>query len=200
MLGGLALLVALSLPGCGSKPAPPAPSEAPSEARTAPEGASADVVQQQIWDRTFAVRWSDGDAAFLSSEGDGTRLELKLLRHVQPEHAEAIIADKIGMFESVFREFRTGYPGQVTRYIECPERFRPQYAERAVEGGLLRYFTGFANANFVAGACAEDLVRYRMLHGHLYCDSQTMVDVDFFSEPDDSGAVENLLNRIDCEL
>lgn len=156
--------------------------------------------QVDVWGYPFTVRWSDGEAQVLAAEDVGARFELRLLTEIPAEHAEAIIDEKIDMFESVFNEFRTGYPGQVTRFIECPEQFKPRYAEKALEGGKLRYFEGYANSNFVVGACAEDLIRYRVLHGHLYCKSGTMVDVDLYGEPDDSTLTDQLLQRIDCDI
>jgi hypothetical protein len=181
---------ALILAACGvdQPPAEPGPS-----AVEAPE-------LRQVWGRDLTVRFGDSEAAFLVGDVEGERLELQLLRGVPAAHAEAIIAEKNGVFESLFREFRTGYPGQVTKHIACPERYLPHYAERAIPGGLFRYWQGYANANRVAGACAEDLVHYRLLHGHLYCDSGVMVDVDLYTELHDEGANQRLLNRMDCEL
>jgi hypothetical protein len=155
---------------------------------------------RRIWGRELTVRSGDHEAAFLVGEADGERLELQVLRGVPAAHAEAIIAEKKGMFESLFREFSTGYPGQVTKHISCPDRYRPQYAEDEFPGGIFRYWLGYANANRVAGACAEDLVHYRLLHGFLYCSSGVMVDVDLYTGLDDEDTFQRLLDHMDCEI
>ena len=186
----LAAAVAVCLTACGvdqppSVPATPTP--------PVPE-------QRRIWDRDMTVRSGDDDAAFLVGEALGERLELQIIRGVPAAHAEAIIAEKMGKFDSLFRQFNTGYPGQVTKHISCPDRYRPQYAEDDVPGGLFRYWLGYANANRVAGACAEDLVHYRLLHGHLYCSSGVMVDVDLYTGLDDDASPRHLIDRMDCML
>ncbi len=181
------LLLTLLL-ACSTPPEPPA---AP------PPEPTAQVMR--VWDRELTVRFSDEQSAFLVGSGP-EHLELQLLRDVPAAHAEAIIGEKVSMFGSLFEAFRTGYPGQVTKHISCPERYRPSYAEREVPGGRIRYWLGYANTNRVAGACAEDLVHYRLLHGHLYCDSGVMVDVDLFAPLDDPAAPQRLLDRVDCEI
>lgn len=152
-----------------------------------------------LWGYEFVERFAhEGISSFTYRDGD-ERVDLTLMRDVSPEVAAAFIEDEIDLFDSLFTLKRTDYPGQTTRYIECPPELRPRYGEVALDGNTFRYFRAFANANFVAGVSAPDLAVYRLLKGYLPCHETGVVFViEHFSplEGEDLGAA--LLDRLGC--
>ena len=91
------------------------------------------------------------------------------------------------------------YPGQHSRLIECPEKYKPRYLERKIPSGSLSYFLGFANKNKVAGACSDDLISYKHLYGMLYCKStQTINEIEYFTLIT-SNLTDSFVERVSCE-
>lgn len=122
-----------------------------------------------IWGYEFVEVFAHQGISSLTYSDADERIELSVIRDVTPEVAATFIDDEISLFDSLFTLKRTGYPGQTTRYIECPPELRPRYGETVLAGNSFRYFRAFANANFVAGVSAPDLVVYRLLKGYLFC-------------------------------
>jgi len=115
------------------------------------------------------------------------------------ETAHAFVENQMSLFRSVFDPKRVSYPGQYSRAIECPEKFKPQYMERNQPNGLLYYFLGFANNNKAPGACSDDLISYRHLYGLIYCESQKIVvEINYFSAID-SNLYTRFLRNVSCD-
>ncbi len=138
---------------------------------------------------------------FLKFSDEGERLELKIVKNIEGEVANELISNNIVMFESIFELKRTGYPGQHTKYIECPEKFKPKYFEKYIAGDTFKYFIGFSNSNFVAGACSDDLVKYKSVYGFMYCNStKTMIELDYFTSPNSTDKINAFIQKINCEI
>ncbi len=140
----------------------------------------------------------EGISSYTYSNAD-ERIDLTVIRDVSPDVAADFIEDEIRLFDSLFTLKRTGYPGQVTRYIECPPELRPVYGEADLGGNIFRYFRAFANANFVAGVSAPDLAVYRLLKGYLPCRELGIVfEIKHFCplEGEDLGSA--FLERLGC--
>jgi hypothetical protein len=156
---------------------------------------------KQIWGNEFSVKFRDEDVSFLEYQKNGERIDLTLIDNIDKTVAEEFIDDKISLFKSMFQRQRTGYPGQQTVYIECPEKFKPKYSEKQVSGGYFKYFTGFANANFVAGAPAEDLVKYHHIYGLLYCHSQKCVlEIRYFIPLEKEMKKDLFIKGVNCDI
>ncbi len=113
--------------------------------------------------------------------------------------AHTFIANRLSLFQSVFEPKRVSYPGQHSRLIECPEKYKPRYLERKIPSGSLSYFLGFANKNKVAGACSDDLIFSKHLYGMLYCKStQTIIEIEYFT-PITSNLTDSFVERVSCE-
>jgi hypothetical protein len=181
---GIAAVVALLALGCGGTAKP---SAAPAAGGTT------------LWGYEFVELFTDRGISTLTHRVGHERIDVTLIRDVSPEVAADYIDDEVTVFESLFTLKRTGYPGQTTRYIECPPEMRPRYGEKPVGDDTLRYFHGFANANFVAGVAARDLAAYRLIKGYLPCrELRAVFEIEHFSplEGDDLGAA--FLDRLGC--
>jgi hypothetical protein len=167
-------------------------------ASACPPGAASNP-STTIWGYEFVELFAHQGISSLTHRDDMERIDLTVIRDVAPEVASAFIDDEISLFDSLFTLKRTGYPGQITRYIECPPELRPQYGEGLVDGNTIRYFRAFANANFVAGVPTLDLAAYRLLKGYLFCrELGVVLEIEHFSpmEGDDLGAA--FLDRLAC--
>lgn len=154
-----------------------------------------------IWGYPFAVDLESGAVTFLRHVSADDRIELSVTRDVGPEVAAELVAGRVGMYESVFARRPTGYPGQHTRYVELPERFRPRRFRETRPGGSFEYFVAFATANFVHGAGADDLAAYRSLYGLAYCEGRrTLVEIDYFTGTDDEERIQGFVARVTCDL
>jgi hypothetical protein len=144
---------------------------------------------------------SEDKIIFLDYNKNDERIELSITNNIDKKFADEFISDKIVLFNSLFQLRRVSYPGQHTKYIECPDKFRPEYFEKKVRDGELKYFIGFSNSNFVAGACSDDLVVYKSIHGFLYCNNKSiMIELDYFTELNQSDNIYEFIQRIDCEI
>lgn len=154
-----------------------------------------------MWGYEFTEKYAEGDSLFLEYNKDGEKIELHIAKNVDSKVANEIISDEILLFESLFKPQRPGYPGQHTTYIECPPEFKPQYFEKELDGGYLKYFIAFANANYVAGASSADLVKYKAVYGFLYSQPErTVIEIDYFVPLQQSAKISTFLQRINCAL
>lgn len=140
------------------------------------------------------------DAQALRLDSRRLFVEVSIVRGVAPELQQQIVNEKVELFESVFRTVRTGYPGQLTTRIVCPEGYAPTYEEREVPGGTARFHRAWANQNGAIGACTEDTAVYRAASGHLLCTSGALVQWSARVPADDSEGLGRLLERLDCAL
>ncbi len=164
-----------------------------------PIGAHSDT--SEIWGREFSEKFTHEKVTLLRFEAEQQRIDLTVVREVGPHVAEEMILEKIALFESTFVPARTGYPGQHTRQIEYPEKYRPKRFEKDLGGGHLTWFTGYANANFVHGASSEDLVAFRALYGLLHCPGRrVLVEIDFFAEPGREDTLSRFVADLTCDF
>jgi hypothetical protein len=154
-----------------------------------------------IWNYNFEIISENEDYSFLRYENQNERIDLKKFVDVSEPAASKITKDKVLMFKSLFEIQRTGYPGQQTTYIECPEKFKPSYYEINITNGWFNYFIGYANSNYVSGACSDDLIKYHNVYGFLYCeDKKTLIEIQHFSDISDTDKKELFLSKIDCSF
>ena len=185
----LAVFLAIAAAACGRRD--PAASDPP----------VAETESVEIWGLPFTRVFTHENISLLRHDTEGQRVDLTVAREVGPEVARKMIQDKIALFESTFGPARTGYPGQHTRRIEYPERFKPERFERALDCGQLSCFAGYANANFVHGASSDDLAVYRSLYGLLHCpDHRLLVEIDFFAGLDQTERMSRFVAGVSCEI
>ena len=150
---------------------------------------------------TFSESSLKFDTLFLDYDQDGEKIELRVMWDVEKEFAEEIISNKVLLFKTLFEPHKTGYTGQYTRYIECPQEFKPTLHSEELDGGSLEYFKSFANSNHVAGVCAKDLIQYLSVHGYLYCDrGKSMIEFSYFTDLDKESNREGFIEKISCDL
>lgn len=126
-------------------------------------------------------------------------IQLKMYQVKSDETAHFFISNRFSLFKSVFEPKRVSYPGQFSRAIDCPEKYKPKYFEQNKSKGSLGYFLGYANSNKVAGACSDDLIAYKHFYGMLYCTStQTIIEIEYFTNLD-SNSTNQFIDRISCE-
>ena len=155
----------------------------------------------RLWGYVFKTKYSKGNIFFLEHNLSGERINCKLIKNIEREAGQEIVSDKIAMFKSLFETQRTGYPGQHTKYIECPQEFKPKFLVKNFKDGYLKYFLGFANSNYVSGACSQDLIKYNSIYGFLYCDSKdTMIEIDYFVPLGKENRIKDFISKINCEF
>lgn len=149
----------------------------------------------------FDQKFAHGSTVLLRHQAGGERIDLTLTRDVSPAVAARMILERSALFESTFVPAKPGYPGQHTRSVEYPERFKPRRIERELEGGQLLYFLGFATANHVHGASSEDLAVHRSLYGLLHCRERAiLVEIDYFTGLDQEERLQSFVERLGCDL
>ena len=156
--------------------------------------------QRTVWGEQLDVVFEHDSSEALRLDSRRLFVEISIVRGVAPELQQRIVDEKVELFESVFRNVRTGYPGQLTTRIVCPERYAPTYEEREVPGGRARFHRAWANQNGAIGACTQDTAVYRAASGHLLCASGALVQWSARVAPDDQESLGRLLDRLDCGL
>tara|TARA_Y100000310_G_C20694121_1_gene824251 strand:- start:3625 stop:4107 length:483 start_codon:yes stop_codon:yes gene_type:complete len=154
-------------------------------------------VEQNIWGYDLEKN-SLGDGLIYFFESDIERLSLTFFDTMDYELAAEFIDESSTLFESLFEEQRVGYAGQHTRFISCPEEYKPLAFSQNISQGKITYFISYANSNFVAGVCVDDLIMYKSVHGWIYCDlSRKLIQVDYFISKDLD--VNTFIEKITCE-
>ncbi|MFC2162128.1 sulfatase [Candidatus Altiarchaeota archaeon] len=145
------------------------------------------------------VIYSDNNTLFLSGKKGSQVVDVKAIAGLDENTAECVIRDSFTLFNSQFRPQRTGYPGQHTRYIECPAELKPEYHEKVLPDGSFKYLLAYANSNRIHGACSEDLISYRSVFGFLYCrDTRSLIEVNYYGNTEDPGQLEAFLSQVSC--
>jgi len=157
------------------------------------------VTVQNIFGYPFKIITNWGKSNYYEYINSDEIIQLKTFPVKSDETAHAFIDNRLSMFKSVFEPKRVSYPGQYTRTIECPEKYKPKYFERNTSKYSLSYFLGYANYNKVAGACSDDLIVYKHLYGMLYCRStQTIIEIEYFTNLT-SNSTAQFIDRILCQ-
>ncbi|MFC2162126.1 sulfatase [Candidatus Altiarchaeota archaeon] len=143
--------------------------------------------------------YSGNNTLFLSSKEGGRVVELKVVLGLDESSASGVADDSLSLFKSQFEPTRTGYPGQHTRFIECPDDLKPVYHESGSQDSLFKYFLTYANSNLVHGVCSTDLIRYKSIFGFLYCrDTGMLIEVNYYRGPDDPNRLAEFLDDVSC--
>jgi len=157
------------------------------------------VTTQNVFGYPFNVVTNWGNSKYYEYISSNEIIQLKTFPVKSDETAHTFIANRLSLFKSVFEPKRVSYPGQYSRSIECPEKYKPKYFEGNTSKGSLSYFLGYANSNKVAGACSDDLIAYKHLYGMLYCIStQTIIEIEYFTNLT-SNSTAQFIERISCE-
>ncbi len=157
------------------------------------------LTTQNVFGYPFKVFTNWGKSNYYEYISSNEIILLKTFPAKSDDTANTFIANRLSLFQSVFEPKRVSYPGQHSRSIECPEKYKPRYLERKTTKGSLSYFLGYANKNKVAGACSDDLISYKHLYGMLYCKStQTIIEIEYFT-PINSNRTNSFVERISCE-
>lgn len=109
------------------------------------------------------------------------------------------IDEQSKLFYSIFEPQRVSYPGPTTKNIICPEEFLP-LKTIVDQDSYMVYYVGFANANYIWGACSKDSVVYESLHLFLYCENkQSLFVVDYFVPYNRTSELNKFVEGISCE-
>ena len=157
------------------------------------------VTTKNIFGYPFKIVTNWGKSNYFEYINSDEIIQLKTFPVKSDETAHAFIDNRLSMFQSVFEPKRVSYPGQYSRTIECPEKYKPKYFEHNTSKDSLSYFLGYANSNKVAGACSDDLIVYKHLYGMLYCRStQTIIEIEYFTNLT-SNSTAQFIDRILCQ-
>jgi hypothetical protein len=145
-------------------------------------GCAAKNESKELFGYSFNVARPSPNQAYLDYDDGMETVQLKIISNVSQDVAERIIGDRIAMFQSIFQPKRVDYPGQYTKTIECPEQFKPKYFSVNGTDYQIKYFLGYANSNKVAGACSDDLIKYRHVYGFMYCSApKKLAEIEYYS-------------------
>lgn len=156
--------------------------------------------KETLWGREFSRSEDTESIYYLDFQSRSERIEITVITEIGRQMAEQMIAEKVFLFGSLFERQRVGYPGQHTEYIECPPEFKPAYNERSVDGGMLRYFRGFASSRFAFGACDEESASYAAVNAYLHCsDAMILYDINYFALNRSEDDAQAFANELTCE-
>jgi hypothetical protein len=156
--------------------------------------------ERTLWGEQLELVFHNEESEALRLNSRRLFVEISIVRGVDPELQQRIVTEKLKLFESAFRTVRTGYPGQLTTQIMCPEPYTPTYETHEVPGGGAQFHRAWANPNGAIGACTSDAAVYRVATGHLLCHSGALVQWSARVPSDDQESLGRLLERMDCEL
>lgn len=138
-------------------------------------------------------------SSFFDYDDGFEKLTIKSKDDVDKQEGFNFVDDQAKLFESIFETRRVSYPGPTTKNIVCPDEFKPKKLEKEVDGKLI-YFRGYANSNFVAGACSEDLINKSMVLALIYCSkTRTFYEVKYYVPPNETTMVDSFIEKLSCE-
>ncbi len=155
--------------------------------------------QKIFWGRVFSLVYEKESLSRWKYEYEVGRLNIKVIQNLTIAEMEDYILNEFSLFQTLYKRKKVAYAGQHTRVIECPEEFSPKFREKAVKDGLIRYYTGYANSNYVFGICTKDLITYKAIYGFLKCpkkgytiEFKNYVDIKSNSDP------TRIINDLQC--
>ncbi len=112
-------------------------------------------------------------------------------RHLKIEHlpvdaesAKSIIEEEVFAMEALYANALSPYPGDLSREIAIPEKFKPRFRERNRDGIRHAWFLLYASDRFGFGVSAEDVVKYKALVGFFYSPKEGLFyKVTYFAPP-----------------
>ena len=155
--------------------------------------------EQELWGFFFTVVAESKGVQVLEYENSNERIDVTRAGVPDETAAKAFINDKVAVYRSLFERQRVGYRGQYTEYVECPDKYKPQFFERRIRGGRLRYFTAFANARYVIGVCAAEDIERSVITAYLYCiEEKTIFEIKHFFPAGEHTYADDFLSRLKC--
>tara|TARA_Y100000310_G_scaffold345343_1_gene463958 strand:- start:5545 stop:6060 length:516 start_codon:yes stop_codon:yes gene_type:complete len=151
--------------------------------------------QESFWGYSMDIQEIDGIIVY-SYDSNSERVRISDLGEMDKNVREDFVSDNVALYSSLFNVQRPGYPGQHTKFIACPEEFKPSFDTVEVDRGMISYFLGYANVNLVYGACVDDLILYRTLNGWVECGENRLIEFEYFVPR--GIEVESFLDRISC--
>ena len=139
------------------------------------------------------------NSKFFEYQHGDERLVIKQKEDVDVDKGMQLVTEQAKLFESIFEPKRVSYPGPTTQNIICPDEFKPKKFEEHVDGKLI-YFEGYANSNYVAGACSLDLIKKSMVLALMYCEKTRMfLEINYYVDAFNNSSIEDFAKRLSCD-
>ena len=165
---------------------------------TACTDSNEDNLPSMFHEYTFKTDNLPNSKFFEYHHGD-ERLVIKQKEDVDSEKGTRLVDEQAKLFESIFEPKRVSYPGPTTQNIICPDEFKPKKFEENIDGKLV-YFEGYANSNYVAGACSEDLIKRSMILALMYCEKTKMfLEINYYVDAFDNRSIDEFAKRLSCD-
>ena len=151
-----------------------------------------------LWGQSYEIVSSIGNTSSYEFEDNEKSISIRKYTHQKSETATSFIENKLAVFNSIYEPKRVDYPGQYSKFIECPVEFKPLYKEAYEKNGFAKYMISYANSNKAPGACSQDLIGYKHLYGFKYCRNEKAVyEIEIFSNTN-STYPNNFMGAISC--
>ncbi|MBI4584999.1 MAG: hypothetical protein HY717_13385 [Planctomycetes bacterium] len=127
--------------------------------------------------------WSTRDSVVEHFANGERHLKIEHLP-VDAESAKTLIEEEVFAMEALHANALSPYPGDLSKEIAFPEKFKPRFRE-SDRGGIHRaWFLLHASARFGLGVSAADVVKYKALVGFFYSPEEGLFfTVKYFAPP-----------------
>ena len=120
-------------------------------------------------------------------------------RALPREAAIKYMDDRFIIFESMFKEHPSAYPGLITQSVKCTSEYRPVGHRLETDEIIARGFDLFSNDRMVYGTCSATEVAYRSFYAMIYCLQQgQLYEIRFFTNKGSAAMGEDFLKRFTC--
>lgn len=162
------------------------------------EASSQGTRKKILWGQSYQIVSSIGNTSSYEFEDDEKSISIRKYTHQKSETATLFIENKLAVFNSIYEPKRVDYPGQYSKFIECPNEFKPLHKETYEKNSFAKYMISYANSNKAPGACSQDLIGYKHLYGFKYCRSEKAVyEIEIFSDKN-SSYTDNFMEKVSC--
>ena len=127
-------------------------------------------------------------------------LHLETVPDIDADSAETLIEDGIMGIQALYANALSAYPENLSRELDTPAQFRPEFVSRVINGVTYRYFLLYATDRFTYGAASKDTARLRSLVGWIYCEERSsLYKVRIFAPLDTPpGTLEDFFTKLPC--
>ena len=153
----------------------------------------------ELWGYEFERTSDAKNIRFLLFDDGDERIEAIVIEDVSPISAKKLIDEKTSVFAVLFENQRVGYSGQHTEYVSCADKYKPEFHEKQLDGGELKYFKGYANSRYAVGVCLQEDIAFLSFNLYLYCrGTNTIYDLDYFVALSNADSASGFVDKLHC--
>ena len=125
--------------------------------------------------------------------------KLRVWNGMDVDQARQLIAQKIFLVRSLFKEEKSPYPGMTSNIVTCPKEFWPKIEEKETGDLIKARIQIKATSRNTFGVCTEDEFARRSAYLFIYCKkSRRALKIEGFVDKKHVANTDTWLSQVEC--